>query len=98
MGVRLRRIGRSSFRRGLVVPAAAVGLIASMTAVSFWSPLTTVGPAAAATSCGEGDPTIAAGTCHITVDLRDYPTGAPLTNFNYIVNVDNSKLPGDPLA
>jgi hypothetical protein len=54
-------------------------------------------PAAAATACP-------AGGCAVTVDVRDYatardnPAGGQLANFNYIVNVDNTKLPTDPLA
>ncbi|GAB3058766.1 hypothetical protein GCM10027053_20920 [Intrasporangium mesophilum] len=39
-----------------------------------------------------------AGTCHLTIDARDLPSGDPLTHFNYIVNVDNTKLPSDPDA
>ncbi|WP_426594685.1 hypothetical protein ACPPVS_03920 [Cellulomonas sp. McL0617] len=32
------------------------------------------------------------------MDARDLPTGTALANFNYIINVDNSKLPTDPLG
>jgi large repetitive protein len=51
----------------------------------------------AATSCP------AAG-CAVTVDVRHFtgsegnPAAPPLANFNFIVNVDNTKLPSDPLA
>jgi hypothetical protein len=54
-------------------------------------------PAAAATACPDGG-------CAVTVDVRDYatardnPAGGQLANFTYIVNVDNTKLPTDPLA
>ncbi|MEZ0448692.1 SdrD B-like domain-containing protein [Cellulomonas sp. ICMP 17802] len=52
----------------------------------------TIAPVAhAATTCP------AAG-CAVTVDARDLPSGAPLGNFTYIINVDNTKLPDDPLA
>src|SRR5919198_6015134 len=48
-------------------------------------------PAQAATACP------AAG-CAVTVDVHDFASGSPLPNFNFIVNVDNTKLPSDPLA
>ena len=48
-------------------------------------------PARAATSCP-------ADGCAVTVDARDFASGNPLANFNYIVNKDNTKLPSDPLA
>src|SRR5437867_8674485 len=54
-------------------------------------------PARAATACP------AAG-CAVTVDVRHFtgsegnPAAPALANFNYIINVDNTKLPTDPLA
>ena len=36
--------------------------------------------------------------CAVIIDARDFASGAPLANFSYIVNVDNTKLPNDPLA
>ena len=54
-------------------------------------------PAAAASACP-------AGGCALTVDVRDYatardnPAGGQLADFTYLVNVDNTKRPGDPLA
>ena len=39
-----------------------------------------------------------AGGCLVTIDARDFATGNPLPHFSYIVNVDNTKLPSDPLA
>src|SRR5262245_30798967 len=48
-------------------------------------------PAAAADSCP-------AGGCSVTVDARDFKSGLPLAHFNYIVNVDNTKLPSDPTS
>ncbi|HYY89291.1 MAG TPA: hypothetical protein VFA49_10880, partial [Chloroflexota bacterium] len=47
--------------------------------------------AAAPSTCGSGG-------CAVTIDARDFPTGNPLGNFSYIINVDNTKLPSDPLA
>src|SRR5262245_10011774 len=38
------------------------------------------------------------GGCSVTIDARDLPSGVPLAQFNYIVNVDNAKLPTDPNA
>jgi hypothetical protein len=46
---------------------------------------------AAPSSCGSGG-------CAVTVDARDFASGTPLADFSYIVNVDNTKLPNDPLA
>ena len=51
---------------------------------------TTAPRAKAATTCGAG--------CHVTVNGLDFSSGAALTSFNFIVNVDNSKLPSDPLS
>ena len=42
--------------------------------------------------------TCGAGGCAVTVDAHDFASGDPLANFNYIINVDNTKLPSDPLA
>ncbi|MDQ2935213.1 MAG: hypothetical protein M3R49_09610, partial [Chloroflexota bacterium] len=36
--------------------------------------------------------------CVITVDARDFGSGSPLASFTYIINLDNTKLPNDPLA
>lgn len=57
-------------------------------------------PAVAAppATCGAGDPGVVAGNCSVTIDARDFPSDIPLANFNYIINVDNTKLPSDPLA
>jgi hypothetical protein len=50
-----------------------------------------------------GDPAKVAGTCTVTIAANDFATGAPLANFTYIINVDNTKLPntappGQPLS
>src|SRR5262249_16790869 len=47
---------------------------------------------------GAGPATTEAGTCSVTIDAHDFASGAALTDFNYIINLDNSKLPDDPLA
>ena len=86
-----RRPGRRLVARAIVpiVIAALVPPLAVLAAPSS--------PAAAATACP-------ASGCAVTVDVRDFatardnPAGGQLANFNYIVNVDNTKLPTDPLA
>jgi hypothetical protein len=47
--------------------------------------------AQAATSCP-------ADGCSVTVNGLDFSTGDPLTTYNFIVNVDNTKLPSDKLS
>src|SRR5262245_47902061 len=90
-------VGRSyrrrwALRRVLILLATA-GLVASVCAVAVAPPAS-----GAPASCGSGDPATDAGTCTVTIDPRDFASGDPLAAFNYIVNVDNSKLPDDPLA
>src|SRR6185312_13869158 len=76
--------------RSTVARVAVLGVLASLlTAVPV--ALSVATPARAATACP-------AGGCAVTVDAHDFASGSPLANFNYIVNEDNSKLPGDPLA
>jgi Polysaccharide lyase family 4, domain II len=58
----------------------------------------TVAPAQAATVCPGVDTAHPDGMCTVTVNGIDFSTGAPLASFNFIVNVDNSKLPSDPLS
>ncbi len=36
--------------------------------------------------------------CQVTIDAQDFHTGNSLANFNFIINLDNTKLPSDPLA
>jgi len=36
--------------------------------------------------------------CAVTIDARDLASGSPLGQFNYLVNLDNTKLPSDPTA
>src|SRR5689334_11706676 len=68
---------------------AGVSVVAIVAALL--PPVVLAQPAAAATTCPDGG-------CAVTVDVRDYPTAQPLTTFNYLINLDNTKLPGDPLA
>src|SRR5258706_354456 len=77
--------GRSTAAR-----VAILSVLAScLTAIGVASSVTT--SAQAATSCP-------ADGCAVTVDARDFASGNPLANFNYIVNIDNTQLPSDPLA
>src|SRR5215468_10699877 len=77
--------GRSTAAR-----VAILGLLAScVTALGVASSGTS--PAQAASSCP-------AGGCAVTVDARDFASGSPLANFNFIINDDNSKPPSDPQA
>src|SRR6476661_6868879 len=66
----------------------ALVLAISFLPATVWP--TTAPRAKAATTCGAG--------CHVTVNGLDFSSGAALTSFNFIVNVDNSKLPSDPLS
>ena len=83
---------RRRFLAGLAVSALVGALLQPVTGL-----VVAGAPAAAATSCP------AAG-CAVTIDARDYatardnPAGGQLADFTYIVNIDNSKLPNDPLA
>jgi hypothetical protein len=92
---RLQRGRSTAARRRLSMVArwATVGV-----AVAMLAPVSAAtSPAAAATACPTGG-------CALTVDARDYPTardnpgGGQLADFTFVVNVDNTKLPGDPLA
>src|SRR5689334_16574678 len=75
--------------RTVVARVAVLGLIAaSLAGVA----MTRSAPKAqAAAACPSGG-------CSVTVDARDFPTGTPLASFTYMVNLDNTKLPGDPQA
>src|SRR5215467_6132436 len=76
--------------RSMAARVAVLGLLASsLTAVVMTSSATT--PARAAASCP-------AGGCTVTVNGLDFSTGDPLTTYNFTVNVDNTKLPSDPLS
>jgi hypothetical protein len=65
-----------------VLPASQVSSIAVAAPVAA--------PALAPATCGAG--------CSVTIDARDFASQAPLDSFNFIVNLDNTKLPADPLS
>src|SRR5690348_10419157 len=76
--------------RSMAARVAVLGVLASLlTALPVASSVTA--PARAAASCP-------ADGCAVTVDAHDFASGSALANFNFIVNLDNSKLPSDPLA
>jgi hypothetical protein len=73
------------------VIAVVAGFLPAVAAVTVTT------PASAATSCPSAG-------CAVTIDARDFPTArdnpasGQLANFTYLVNLDNTKLPTDPLA
>jgi large repetitive protein len=50
-----------------------------------------VSGAAAASACPSGG-------CAVMIDARDFASGNALASFNFVVNLDNTKLPSDPKA
>jgi hypothetical protein len=85
------RGGRLSTPTLLVVTVVIGALFA------FWV-ASAGGQTASPASCGGGDPATEAGTCTVTVVVHDFASGNVLSNYNFIVNVDNSKRPSDPLS
>jgi len=77
--------------RATAARVAVLGMLASLLTALPLASSGTATPARAATAC----PAVG---CAVTVDAHDFASGNPLVNFNFIVNHDNSKLPGDPLA
>jgi hypothetical protein len=90
-----RRRGTRS-RLAFNLRAAIVLLVAGiLPALVSLSPSLAPRAKAQTTSCGSG--------CSVTIDARDFATGAPLANFNYVINLDNSRYvdpatrqPADP--
>lgn len=83
-----RRLRR---RPGLARAAVAVFVAGLLPGLLSLSAARAPRAEAAPATCG-------AGGCAVTVDARDFTSGDPLASFSYIVNVDNTKLPNDPLA
>ena len=79
----------------LLLVAGVVTIVVSALAPSIGVAAPTNGPAARTAPLAAPCPD---GGCAITIDARDFASGSPLTDFNYIINVDNTKLPDDPLA
>jgi Polysaccharide lyase family 4, domain II len=80
-------------RRKIAVATAFATMAALLTSLA--APTTAQ---AQSGSCGSGDPATVAGSCTVTIDALDFASNNPLANFTYIVNVDNTKLPSDPLG
>ncbi len=57
---------------------------------STFSTFTALPTIAAPVSCGAG--------CTVSIDAHDFASGDPLATFTFLVNLDNTKLPDDPLA
>ena len=70
-----------------VLPASQVTSVAAAAPAAAPKPA----PAAAPATCGTGDPGAVAGTCSVTVNGLNFPDGSALANYNFIVNLDNSK-------
>ena len=87
-GISTQRRWRRS-RRRLARVAGFVTLIVAASFLPALRPALTP-HAHAATSCP-------ADGCSVTVNGLDFSTGDPLTTYNFVVNVDNTKLPTDPL-
>src|SRR5882757_744692 len=88
-GIATRRRLRQS-RRRLSWVAQLVTLVVTVAFLPALRPASTP-QAQAAAACPSGG-------CAVTIDARDLPSDSPLGQFNYIVNVDNTKLPSDPKA
>jgi large repetitive protein len=78
--------------RTAVVAVVAACLPALATAAPAVAPVAQAAP-----------PTCPDGGCTVTIDATEFPSTAnptpdPLTTFNYVINLDNTKLPSDPLA
>ena len=89
-----KKVGSRRPQRKVAVATAFATMAALLT--------TLAAPTAAqaqAASCGGGDPATHAGSCTVTIDAFDFGSGGPLdSGFTYVINVDNTKLPSDPLA
>jgi hypothetical protein len=80
-------------RRKVAVATAFATMAALLTTLA--APTTAQ---AQAGSCGGGDPATDPGSCTVTIDALDFGSGNPLDTFTYVINVDNTKLPSDPLG
>ena len=89
---RSRRRTRS--RLALARATVVVLALALLTGLVSLTPSLAPRAAAAPATCGTGG----AGTCSVTIDARDFASGSALDSFSYLINVDNTKLPSDPLA
>src|SRR5690242_5363140 len=84
-----RRSRRLVGGRRVWTPGTVIALVASSCAIAVATPIVQELTAHAATSCP-------AGGCQLTVEGHDFSSGDPLPAYNFLVNLDNSKLPSDP--
>jgi large repetitive protein len=77
--------------RAITLQIAILGLLAGLLPLLASLTPQLASKAHAATSCPGGN-------CTVTIDARDFASGNPLAHFNYIINLDNTKLPTDPDA
>ncbi len=87
-----------AFLAGLISPPGSVIASPSAASPSAASPNAAAPAPQAPATCGTGDPGVVAGTCTVTILGLDFPTGAALPTYNFLVNVDNTKLTSDPNA
>ncbi len=73
-------------RRVLPVVRLVLMLVFALTAMPAVTPAVVQ---AAPATCGSGDPTAVAGTCHVTIDVHDFASGGTLANYNFIVQAKN---------
>jgi polysaccharide lyase family 4-like protein len=97
-----RKAGTGRRREFAVVRMPRAFVIAGVVSIIVSALAPAIGLAAlrdpgVATPAALAAPCPAAG-CAITIDARDFATATPLTTFNYIINLDNTKLPTDPNA
>ena len=86
-GISTQRRWRRS-RRRLARVAGFVTLVVAASFLPALRPALTPHAQAAASCPADG--------CTVTVNGLDFSTGDPLATYNFIVNVDNAKLPSDP--
>jgi len=78
---------RTILFRLALVPAFLAGLTAGSAPASA---APAAAPQLAPASCGSG--------CQVTIQARDFPSHTDLASYSFIVNLDNTKLPSDPVA
>src|SRR5690349_5845334 len=78
--------GRRTVRRRL----ATLAVLA--VSVALAAPLVLMVPGASGQAAATACP--AAG-CAVTIDAHDFGSGSALSSFNFVVNLDNTKLPSD---
>jgi large repetitive protein len=84
-------LGRRTRTRAAYARAAAVIVLAALLpGLASLSPSRAARAQAAPATCGPVQPD-GTGGCSVTIDAHDFTSGAPLENFNYIINADNSR-------